>query len=172
MIPEIYRCSKSIAPFGVECVTSDAFMRGGQGAVELATKVVELIDKGEKRFRFLYDLDIPIKAKIEKIAREIYGAEGVEYSPMALVTIKDLESKGFGGLPVCIAKTQYSLSDRPELKGAPKGWMLNVREVSLSAGAGFIVPICGSIMLMPGFGKEPAAMRMDLTADGKVIGLR
>jgi len=157
---------------GVECVTSDAFMKGGKGAVELATKVVELIDRGDKRFRFLYDLDIPIKAKIEKIAREIYGADGVEYSPMAMVTIKDLESKGFGGLPVCIAKTQYSLSDRPELKGAPKGWMLNVREVSLSAGAGFIVPVCGSIMLMPGFGKEPAAMRMDLTADGKIIGLR
>lgn len=157
---------------GVECVKSDAFMKGGEGAAELARKVVEIISEGKKDFRFLYDNDIPVKAKIEKIAREIYGADGVEYSPMASKTIKDLEEKGYGRLPVCIAKTQYSLSDKAELKGAPKGWMLNVREVTLSAGAGFIVPICGSIMLMPGLGSEPAAMRMDLDCEGKVIGLK
>lgn len=157
---------------GVECVKSDAFMKGGAGAAELARKVVKIIDEGKKDFRFLYENDIPVKAKIEKIAREIYGADGVEYSPMASKTIKDLEEKGYGRLPVCIAKTQYSLSDKAELKGAPKGWMLNVREVTLSAGAGFIVPICGSIMLMPGLGSEPAAMRMDLDCEGKVIGLK
>ncbi|MDY0224691.1 MAG: formate--tetrahydrofolate ligase, partial [Candidatus Methanomethylophilaceae archaeon] len=109
---------------------------------------------------------------IEIIATEIYGADRVVYSTAADKTLKDLEEKGFGNLPVCIAKTQYSLSDNADLKGAPKGWELNVREVTVSAGAGFVVPICGSIMLMPGLSKMPAAMRMDITAEGKIIGLK
>ncbi|MDD3233115.1 MAG: formate--tetrahydrofolate ligase, partial [Candidatus Methanomethylophilus sp.] len=106
------------------------------------------------------------------VAREIYGADGVEYTPQAEKQLADLEKRGYGRLPVCIAKTQYSLSDKPELKGAPKGWYLSVREVGLSAGAGFVVPICGSVMLMPGLSREPAALRMDLLDDGRIVGLK
>jgi len=157
---------------GVHCVQSDAFMEGGKGAEELAKKVVEIIDKGEKNFKLLYDDNISLKKKIETIATRIYGADGVIYSGAASKTLQDLESKGFGHLPICIAKTQYSISDVPELKGAPKGWKLNVREVTVSAGAGFVVPICGSIMLMPGLSKTPAALKMDLTEDGKIRGLK
>ena len=157
---------------GAECVQSDGYTEGGKGAVELANKVVEILDREKKDFKFLYNLDVPLKGKIEIIATEIYGADRVVYSTAADKTLKDLEEKGFGNLPVCIAKTQYSLSDNADLKGAPKGWELNVREVTVSAGAGFVVPICGSIMLMPGLSKMPAAMRMDITAEGKIIGLK
>ena len=157
---------------GTECVQSDAFMDGGKGAEELARKVVEVIERGEKNFKVLYEDNIPLKKKIEAIATNIYGADGVIYSPPAEKTLKDLENKGFGSLPICVAKTQYSLSDTAEMKGAPKGWNLNVREIALSAGAGFVVPICGTMTLMPGLSKVPAAMRMDLTDDGKVRGLR
>jgi Formyltetrahydrofolate synthetase len=157
---------------GVHCVQSDAFMEGGKGAEELAKKVIEIIDKGEKDFKLLYDDGITLKKKIETIATRIYGADGVIYSGPASKTLQDLEAKGFGHLPICIAKTQYSISDVPELKGAPKGWKLNVREVTVSAGAGFVVPICGSIMLMPGLSKTPAALKMDLTEDGRIRGLK
>ncbi|MCL2148262.1 MAG: formate--tetrahydrofolate ligase [Methanomassiliicoccaceae archaeon] len=157
---------------GAECVQSDAFMDGGKGAEELARKVVEVLDKGGKDFRMLYEDGVPLKKKIEAIATRIYGADGVAYSAAADKTLRNLEEKGYGGLPICVAKTQYSLSDVAELKGAPKGWKLSVREVALSAGAGFVVPICGEMMLMPGLSKTPAAMRMDLTDDGKVRGLK
>ncbi|MDR1955152.1 MAG: formate--tetrahydrofolate ligase [Candidatus Methanoplasma sp.] len=157
---------------GAECVQSDAFMEGGKGAEELARKVVEVIGKEKKDFKLLYEDGIALKEKIRTIATKIYGADGVVYSGPAEKTLKDLEAKGFGHLPICIAKTQYSLSDVAELKGAPKGWKLSVREVALSAGAGFVVPICGTMMLMPGLSKTPAAMKMDLTEDGKVRGLK
>lgn len=157
---------------GTDCVLSDAFMEGGKGANELANKVVEVLDKGIKDFKLLYDDNLSLKEKIEVIATKIYGADGVSYSNLADKTLKDLESKGYGGLPICVAKTQYSISDNADLKGAPKGWTLSVREVALSAGAGFVVPICGSMMLMPGFGKVPAAMKMDFTDEGKIIGLK
>ncbi|MCL1979422.1 MAG: formate--tetrahydrofolate ligase [Methanomassiliicoccaceae archaeon] len=157
---------------GADCVQSDAFMEGGKGAEELARKVVEVLEKGKKDFKFLYEDEAPLKKKIETIATRIYGADGVTYSAQANKTLKDLEEKGFGKLPICVAKTQYSLSDVAELKGAPKGWKLSVREVALSAGAGFVVPICGTMMLMPGLSKVPAAMKMDLTDDGKVRGLK
>lgn len=157
---------------GAECVQSDAFAEGGKGAEELARKVVEIVERGEADFRFLYADDLSLKEKIETIATKIYGADGVIYSAPAQKTLKDLEEKGFGKLPICIAKTQYSLSDTAELKGAPKGWKLNVREVTVSAGAGFVVPICGAMMLMPGLSKTPAAMRINLTNDGKVRGLK
>ena len=157
---------------GAECVQSDAFMDGGKGAEELARKVVEVIGKNKSNFKMLYEDDLPLKKKIEAIATKIYGADGVVYSGPAEKTLKTLEEKGYGKLPICVAKTQYSLSDVAELKGAPKGWKLNVREVALSAGAGFVVPICGTMMLMPGLSKVPAAMKMDLTEDGKVRGLK
>lgn len=157
---------------GVECVRSDAYSEGGRGGEELARKVVEVLERGEKDFRMLYPSDIPMKEKIERIAKGIYGADGVVYSKQASRAIGRLEENGFGGLPVCIAKTQYSLSDDPDLKGAPGGWMLNVKDVMLSAGAGFAIPLCGSIMLMPGLSGMPSAMRMDLTDDGRIRGLR
>jgi len=157
---------------GAECVQSDAFMEGGKGAEELARKVVEVLEKTKPKFKMLYEDDLPLKQKIEAIATKIYGADGVVYSAAADKTLKTLEEKGYGKLPICVAKTQYSLSDVAELKGAPKGWKLNVREVALSAGAGFVVPICGTMMLMPGLSKVPAAMKMDLTPDGKVRGLK
>jgi formate--tetrahydrofolate ligase len=134
--------------------------------------VVEVTENKKPDFRMLYEDEFPLKKKIEAVATKIYGADGVVYSGQAEKTLKDLEAKGFGKLPICVAKTQYSLSDNAELKGAPGGWKLSVREVALSAGAGFVVPICGTIMLMPGLSKIPGAMRMDLTDDGKVRGLK
>ena len=156
----------------VRCVQSDVFMEGGKGGEELAKAVIDITDNIRKDFKFLYDDKATLKEKIHAVATKIYGADGVIYSGKAEKTLKDLEAKGFGCLPVCIAKTQYSISDMPELKGAPKGWRLNVREVTVSAGAGFVVPICGEIMLMPGLSKTPAAMRMDLTEDGRIRGLK
>ncbi len=157
---------------GAECVLSDGFLKGGEGAVELAEKVVEVLEKPKSEFRFCYEDNLTVKQKIEAVATKIYGADGVDYSPLAEKTLAQLVDQGYGGLPVCIAKTQYSLSDNADLKGAPTGWRLNVREVNLSAGAGFIVPVCGSIMLMPGLAKEPAALRIELTDEGKIVGLK
>jgi len=157
---------------GIRCAQSDVFVDGGKGGLKLANAVLETIEGGGKDFKLLYPNEAPLKEKIGSVATRIYGADGVIYSSKASKTLQDLESKGYGNLPICIAKTQYSISDVPELKGAPKGWKLNVREVTVSAGAGFIVPICGDIMLMPGLSKVPAAMRIDLTEDGRIVGLK
>ena len=156
---------------GVDVAFSDGFIEGGKGAEEIAKAVIKAVEK-PKDFRFLYDLDLPVKDKIEAVAKKIYGADGVVYSAAAEKAIANMESKGYGGLPVCIAKTQASLTDDSKRKGAPKGWKLNVREVWLSAGAGFIVPVCGTLTLMPGLPKVPAAMRMDLKDDGTIVGLK
>ena len=158
---------------GAYCAVNDGFLRGGEGAEELAKKVVDVIaDPDNKpRFKFCYADKTSVKEKIETVAKKIYGAKDVEYSPAAEKSIQAIVDQGYGELPVCIAKTQYSLSDKAELLGAPTGWTLNVREVNLSAGAGFIVPVCGSIMLMPGLSKDPAALHIDLTDDGKIVGL-
>ncbi len=139
--------------------------------MELAQKVVEAIGKG-KDFRPLYGNELTIKQKIERIGYEIYGASMVNYLPAAEKVISSLEAAGYGGLPVCIAKTQASISDNPSRKGAPTGWKLTVRDVYVSAGAGFIVPICGQMTLMPGLPKNPAAERIDLDAEGVIRGLR
>ncbi len=157
---------------GAECVQSDAFAHGGAGARELAEKVVEVLGRTKAGYVPAYPDDAPLKEKIESVAKRIYGADGVSYSPQAERSIRRLVEQGYGNLPVCIAKTQYSISDNPDLKGAPRGWTLSVREVSLSAGAGFIVPVCGKIMLMPGLSKEPAALRIDLADDGSIVGLK
>ncbi|HKM09538.1 MAG TPA: formate--tetrahydrofolate ligase [Candidatus Methanomethylophilaceae archaeon] len=156
---------------GVKSVVSEAFSKGGEGAIDLANVVVGECLK-PKDFKFLYADDDPLKKKIETIAKKIYGAESVSYSTEAERTLLDLEKRGFGKLPVCIAKTQASLSDDPKLKGVPKGWGLNVREVQISAGAGFIVPICGTMSLMPGLPSVPAAMNMDLNPEGRISGLK
>ena len=157
---------------GVAVAFNDGFIKGGEGAKELAQTVVDTIDSTKTDFKFLYELDQPIKNKIEIIAKNIYGADGVTYDPLVDKRIEGYEKDGFGKLPICIAKTQASLSDVSTLKGVPKGWKLHVREINISAGAGFIVPECGTLTLMPGLPKVPAAMRMDLKDDGKIVGLK
>ena len=156
---------------GVSVAFSDGFIEGGKGAEEIAKAVIDAVEK-PKDFHFLYDLDSSVKDKIDTVARKIYGADGVVYSAAAEKAINNIVANGYGGLPVCIAKTQASLTDDSKVKGAPRGWKLNVREVWLSAGAGFIVPVCGTLTLMPGLPKVPAAMRMDLNPDGTIVGLK
>lgn len=157
---------------GVRCAFSDAFIKGGEGTIDLANTVLEALENDKPDFKFLYPDDASIKDKIEAVATKIYGAGSVTYTPAADKAIAQIEADGFGNLPVCIAKTQASLTDDSKVKGAPRGWVLSVREVQVSSGAGFVVPICGTMTLMPGLPKVPAAMRMDLTADGRIVGLK
>jgi formate--tetrahydrofolate ligase len=158
------------ASMSVRCVVTTHFADGGRGAADLAEAVAEAAaEPGE--FRFLYPAQAPIREKIETIAGRVYGAEGVDYSPVAARQLDSYEKNGFGGFPVCIAKTHLSLSADPALKGAPAGWRLPVREVRASAGAGFIYPICGDMRTMPGLTAHPAAERIDIDADGQVVGL-
>jgi len=143
---------------------------GGKGATELAEMVVQAAETPSE-FNFLYDLDQPIKAKIEMIATKIYGAEGVSYEPLAERQIRDYATNGFDKLPICMAKTHLSLSHDPALKGAPKGFTLPIREVRASVGAGFIYPICGDMRTMPGLSDHPAAERVDIDEEGNILGL-
>jgi formate--tetrahydrofolate ligase len=151
-------------------VTHDAFAYGGRGAVALARAVVDACDQ-PAHFRYLYDLDATIDAKIDTVATTIYGADGVEYSDTARAQIATYERQGFDRLPVCIAKTHLSLSDNQALKGRPSGFRVTVREIRLSAGAGFLVPLCGDISRMPGLPRVPAATRIDLDPAGRPVGL-
>lgn len=159
----------------VDAVVASHWEHGGAGAVDLGEVLVQAINNDVHHgngFRFLYDDDLPLVAKIETIAKTVYGAEGIDFEPEALSKLQLYESKGFGRMPICIAKTQYSLSADPELKGAPTGFRLPVREVRLSAGAGFVLVICGTIQTMPGLPTRPAYYDVDIDADsGKVIGL-
>lgn len=143
---------------------------GGKGAIELAELVIHAADQ-PNQFKFLYDLDQTIKTKIETIATSIYGADGVSYSPVADDQIRSYEANGFGGLPICMAKTHLSLSHDPTLKGAPTGFTLPIREVRASVGAGFIYPICGDMRTMPALPEHPAAERVDIDEDGNIVGL-
>ena len=150
---------------------SEVWAKGGEGGVELARKVIETLETKESHFKVLYDDSLSLKAKIETVASEIYGADGVSYAPAAEKQLKKLEELGFGHMPVCMAKTQYSLSDDPALLGRPAGFTLNVREVYASAGAGFVVVITGAIMTMPGLPKKPAAYGIDVNENGVITGL-
>ena len=154
----------------VEFALSDVFAKGGEGGKELAEKVVKACEK-PANFAPIYSLDLSIKEKIEAIAKEIYGADGVDYSAAASKAIADIEKLGYSKLPVCMAKTQYSLSDDANKLGRPTGFRINIREVKVSAGAGFVVALAGAIMTMPGLGKDPAAYRIDIDADGQIHGL-
>lgn len=158
---------------GVEVSMCEVFAKGGAGGVDLANKIVDVIDKndGSGSFKPIYDEKMPIKDKISAIAEKIYGADGVEYSAKAEREISRLTELGFDKLPVCMAKTQYSLSDDPKKLGRPSGFKITVREVRVSAGAGFVVALTGDVMTMPGLPKEPAANRMDIDGDGKITGL-
>ncbi|WP_026394331.1 formate--tetrahydrofolate ligase [Acetobacterium malicum] len=155
----------------VKVILSDVFSQGGKGGEELAREVVKLCDMGESQYQPLYPLELPIEKKIETIATEIYRADGVEYEPEAKKQLDEIVALGFDHLPVCMAKTQYSFSDDQTLLGAPQDFNIHVKEVRLSAGAGFVVVITGAIMTMPGLPKVPAANGMDITEDGEIIGL-
>lgn len=159
------------AELGVAVAVSDVVARGGQGGVELAEAVLQTLERREARFQPLYDWALPVEEKLERLATQIYGADGVELSPKARRQIREAERHGWDRLPVCVAKTQHSLSDDPTLKGAPSGWRLKVREIRPSLGAGFLVCLAGDIMTMPGLPAHPAAERVDVDASGRISGL-
>jgi formate--tetrahydrofolate ligase len=156
---------------GVAFALSDVFAKGGEGGRELAETVLKVLEEQPSHFEPIYSLDQSIKQKIEIIAKEIYGADGVEYTSEANKSIRNYTRLGLDKLPICMAKTQYSLSDNPSLLGRPTGFTITVREVRASVGAGFLVAITGEIMTMPGLPKRPAAQDIDIDADGKVTGL-
>ena len=158
------------AKVGVPCALSEVFAKGGEGGKALAETVLSVMDE-TARVQYTYPLEASLTEKIEAVAKKIYRADGVNYTAAAKKTLEELTALGYGTLPVCIAKTQYSFSDDAKLIGAPKGFAMNVREVRLSAGAGFVVVICGSIMTMPGLPKHPAAMDIDVDGEGKITGL-
>jgi len=169
--PSEHRAIQEVAEqMGARAAVCTHFAEGGAGAAELAEAVAEAASEPTD-FRFLYDSNASLRDKIETVARRIYGADGVSYSAVASKQLDTYEAAGFGGLPVCIAKTHLSISSDPGLKGAPTGWTLPVREVRASAGAGFVYPICGDIRTMPGLSARPAAARIDLDEHGEVVGL-
>ena len=155
----------------VEAAFSQVFAAGSKGGEELAEKLIHLIDHTPSDFKFLYDVNAPVKEKIETIAREIYGARNVTYTPAADKSIKKIEEMKLDAYPICMAKTQYSLSDNPKLLGRPENFEITVREVKVSAGAGFIIALTGDIMTMPGLPKVPSAEKIDITEDGVITGL-
>jgi formate--tetrahydrofolate ligase len=156
---------------GAEAVLSEVWAKGGEGGIELAKKVVEVAESKQSNFKLLYDADEPIKVKIEKIAKEIYGADGVDFTKSCEKTIVNIEKMGFDKMPICMAKTQYSLSDDPTLLGRPSGFRVTVREIRVSRGAGFLVALTGDIMTMPGLPKVPAANNIDILPSGEIVGL-
>lgn len=160
-------CEKRNCEFAI----ADVWGKGGEGGVLLAQKVLETLEKKESRFKLLYEDGLSLKEKIETVAEEIYGAKGVNFAPAALKQLKKLTELGFGNLPVCMAKTQYSLSDDPGLLGRPENFEINVREVYVSAGAGFVVVLTGAVMTMPGLPKNPAAFAIDVNEEGAITGL-
>jgi formate--tetrahydrofolate ligase len=168
---EILRFSDLCKKDDVRFALSDVFGKGGEGGVGLAAEVIAAIEKDEHRFRFLYPLEMPLLEKIETIARKIYGAAGIEMEGKTKRKILKFEKDGFGQLPVCIAKTQYSLSGDDEALGRPRDFTLIVTDASLSSGAGFVVIFCGDIMTMPGLPKVPAAERIDVSDDGTISGI-
>ena len=168
---EIQLLKDKCAAKGVEVVLAEVFTKGGEGAVELAHKVVEICETQTSNYAPLYDVEGTIEEKITTIATEIYRAQRVEFTSAARKQMGELAALGLDKMPVCMAKTQYSFSDNPSLLGAPTGFTLTVREVKVSAGAGFIVALTGDIMTMPGLPKTPAANGMDINEDGEIIGL-
>jgi formate--tetrahydrofolate ligase len=149
----------------------EVWEKGGEGGLDLAKKVLATMETKESHYKPLYDVNLPIKEKIETIAKEIYGADGVTYDVAAMSAIKTIESLGYKELPICMAKNQYSLSDDATKLGRPSGFTINIREVYVSAGAGFIVAITGTVMTMPGLPKVPAAEGIDVDEDGRITGL-
>lgn len=160
------KCSE----LGVNVVLSEVWEKGGKGGEDLAKEVIRLCGE-ENNFKFSYDTDLSIKEKIEAIAKKVYGADGVDFLPKAKKEMDNFEKLGFGNMPICIAKTQYSLSDDPTKLGKPEGFRITIKDMTVSAGAGFIVALAGDVMKMPGLGKEPAAFKIDVDENGKISGL-
>ena len=160
------RCNE----LGVNVALSEVWAKGGEGGRALAEEVLRLCDEPSD-FRFAYELDEPLAKKVEDIATRVYHADGVDFAPKAARMLRQLEEQGFGGLPVCMAKTQYSFSDDPKRLGAPEGFRITVRDLRVSAGAGFVVALTGDIMTMPGLPRVPAAEKIDVTPDGRITGL-
>jgi len=167
---EIKKASEIVSYLGVKCTLSEVHAKGGEGGISLAKEVLEIIEKDSK-VNFTYELEKSIKFKITSIAKKIYGAAGVNLSAEAKKEIRTLEKLGYGNLPVCIAKTQYSFSDNPKLLGAPENFEVTIRQIRLSAGAGFIVALAGEIMTMPGLPKVPSATKIDVDENGLISGL-
>lgn len=168
---EIKLLQELVAEQGAKAVPANVWAKGGEGAEDLARAVVEICESGESKYAPIYDTDMSIKEKIETIAKEVYRADGVDYSANAEKQIKEIEALGKDKMPVCMAKTQYSFSDDPAKLGAPEGFRITISEVRLSAGAGFLVVLTGAIMTMPGLSKRPAALNMDVKEDGEIVGL-
>ena len=168
---ELAMIEKACAEHGVEVSLAEVWGKGGAGGADLARKVVNAIDNQPNEFRFAYDVELSIKDKIRAIAQKVYGAEDVDFSAEAAAEIASLEKLDLDKMPVCMAKTQYSLSDNAKLLGCPEGFRITVRGITVSAGAGFIVALCGNMMKMPGLPKVPAAEKIDVDADGVIHGL-
>lgn len=168
---ELEAVREHCAKHGVNVALSDVFAKGGEGGIDLAKEVIALADSGESKFAPIYPLEMSLKGKIETIAKEIYGADGVNYTKEAEKALKEFEDLGYGNLPICMAKTQYSFSDDPALLGRPSGFKITVRNCRIAAGAGFIVVLTGDVMTMPGLPKVPAAEKIDVTDDGVISGL-
>ena len=168
---ELEAVREHCAKHGVNVALSDVFAKGGEGGIDLAKEVIALADSGESKFAPIYPLDMSLKGKIETIAKEIYGADGVNYTTEADQALKEFEELGYGNLPICMAKTQYSFSDDPALLGRPSGFKITIRNCRIAAGAGFIVVLTGDVMTMPGLPKVPAAEKIDVTDDGVISGL-
>jgi len=155
---------------GASVALSEVWAKGGEGGLLLADKVMEAMEK-KSDFHFTYEAAQSIPEKLTAIAQKIYGADGVDFTPAARKQLEEIQELGFDKLPVCVAKTQYSLSDDPTLLGRPRGFSITVRELKVSAGAGFIVALTGSILTMPGLPKHPAAENMDIDSEGRITGL-
>ena len=168
---ELEAVREHCAKHGVNVALSDVFAKGGEGGIDLAKEVIALADSGESKFAPIYPLDMSLKGKIETIAKEIYGADGVNYTKEADKALKEFEELGYGNLPICMAKTQYSFSDDPALLGRPSGFKITIRNCRIAAGAGFIVVLTGDVMTMPGLPRVPAAEKIDVTDDGVISGL-
>ena len=168
---ELEAVREHCAKHGVNVALSDVFAKGGEGGIDLAKEVIALADSGESKFAPIYPLDMSLKGKIETIAKEIYGADGVNYTKEADKALKEFEELGYGNLPICMAKTQYSFSNDPALLGRPSGFKITIRNCRIAAGAGFIVVLTGDVMTMPGLPKVPAAEKIDVTDDGVISGL-
>ena len=161
----------SLAAGASDCVLSEVFAKGGEGGAAFAKALVKACEEPRREFKLTYDNDMPIKKKVEAIATKIYGAANVEYESQATKRIKAFEEAGFGKLPVCMAKTQYSFSHDPKMLGAPSGWTLPIKDARLSAGAGFVYLLCGDMMTMPGLGKNPGGQNIHINEKGEIVGM-
>ncbi|MBS5368250.1 MAG: formate--tetrahydrofolate ligase, partial [Coprobacillus cateniformis] len=168
---ELQLLNKICQEKGVDVAISKVWEKGADGGIELAEKLLNVLETKEAHFAPIYDLDLPIQEKIRTIVKEIYGGDDVTFTKKVLNKIKKYEAQGLGNLPICVAKTQYSLSDDPTLLGRPSGFKVTINDLIPNTGAGFLVAISGDIMRMPGLPKVPAAVNMDIDEDGKIVGL-